>query len=393
MGVRYYAGWFVRWTSGDPIATGDGVNRYAYVQGNPIRARDPGGTVGLFDDPFEIVDLGDQLVGAAAVAERQAAAGKDPVAGVAAAAPKLKTSFDSVVPDSPVLRGIGLGLGDIALGVFEGASEVAQNPGKAFAEGPLRAVRDVAGLVHGTNEAAQDLAVSASDINIAKATGDEAGLALAKERTARAGVNTAAGTVGIVGTGLLGLGQRVQPRTGAAVATEPGQASATPRSAGRVSAQASADAAPAPAPSQAVPTSPGEVVFDANALVNAIEGDGAALRAANGRRPVVPDEAAEEFVTGRRLDRELLGEQLTRDVLEGALQQFLEETGGRAAEIPSIESVEAARAGGARTTPRNRRHGRIGDPAVVGTAIQENLHFLTQDTRLLRHFPTIAEWF
>ncbi|HGY09104.1 MAG TPA: hypothetical protein ENK37_03470, partial [Oceanithermus profundus] len=43
MGARYYAPWLGRWTAADPIGLGDGVNRYAYVRGNPVRLRDPGG--------------------------------------------------------------------------------------------------------------------------------------------------------------------------------------------------------------------------------------------------------------------------------------------------------------------------------------------------------------
>lgn len=44
MGLRYYAPWLGRWTSADPVGLGDGVNRYAYVHGNPVGMRDPGGT-------------------------------------------------------------------------------------------------------------------------------------------------------------------------------------------------------------------------------------------------------------------------------------------------------------------------------------------------------------
>ena len=44
MGLRYYAPWLGRWTSADPIGLGDGVNRYAYVHGNPVSMRDPSGT-------------------------------------------------------------------------------------------------------------------------------------------------------------------------------------------------------------------------------------------------------------------------------------------------------------------------------------------------------------
>jgi RHS repeat-associated protein len=46
MGARYYAAWLGRWTSADPIGLGDGVNRFAYVSGNPVGMRDPSGTFG-----------------------------------------------------------------------------------------------------------------------------------------------------------------------------------------------------------------------------------------------------------------------------------------------------------------------------------------------------------
>jgi len=42
--ARYYASWLGRWTACDPVGLDDGVNRYAYVQGNPLRLVDGGGT-------------------------------------------------------------------------------------------------------------------------------------------------------------------------------------------------------------------------------------------------------------------------------------------------------------------------------------------------------------
>jgi len=42
-GARYYAAWLCRWTAGDPIGLGDGVNRFAYCGGNPVGCTDTGG--------------------------------------------------------------------------------------------------------------------------------------------------------------------------------------------------------------------------------------------------------------------------------------------------------------------------------------------------------------
>ncbi|PRQ08098.1 SpvB/TcaC N-terminal domain-containing protein [Enhygromyxa salina] len=41
--ARYYAPWLGRWTAGDPIGLGDGVNRFAYCRGNPASLSDPNG--------------------------------------------------------------------------------------------------------------------------------------------------------------------------------------------------------------------------------------------------------------------------------------------------------------------------------------------------------------
>ncbi|MCB1214484.1 MAG: RHS repeat-associated core domain-containing protein [Deltaproteobacteria bacterium] len=42
-GARYYAPWLGRWLSPDPAGTIDGLNLYAFVEGNPITFRDVGG--------------------------------------------------------------------------------------------------------------------------------------------------------------------------------------------------------------------------------------------------------------------------------------------------------------------------------------------------------------
>ena len=49
-GARYYACWLGRWTASDPIGLEDGVNRYAYVSGNPINLSDPSGFRGTGPD-------------------------------------------------------------------------------------------------------------------------------------------------------------------------------------------------------------------------------------------------------------------------------------------------------------------------------------------------------
>ena len=65
MGARYYAPWLGRWTAADPIGLGDGVNRYAYVSGNPVRMTDPSGTRG-----GEAAELQQQRARAHGVRER-----------------------------------------------------------------------------------------------------------------------------------------------------------------------------------------------------------------------------------------------------------------------------------------------------------------------------------
>ena len=52
VGARYYAPWLARWTSPDPAGNADGVNRYAYVNNNPVGRFDPTGLEGA--DPSQL---------------------------------------------------------------------------------------------------------------------------------------------------------------------------------------------------------------------------------------------------------------------------------------------------------------------------------------------------
>jgi len=45
-GARYYASWLGRWVSADPAGLADGVNRYAFVSGDPVSKVDPSGAEG-----------------------------------------------------------------------------------------------------------------------------------------------------------------------------------------------------------------------------------------------------------------------------------------------------------------------------------------------------------
>ncbi len=62
MGVRYYAAWLGRWTSTDPIGIGDGVNRFAYVSGNPVGLRDPSGTRGVLGAVQQQVKVNEAII-------------------------------------------------------------------------------------------------------------------------------------------------------------------------------------------------------------------------------------------------------------------------------------------------------------------------------------------
>ncbi|ODA39376.1 SpvB/TcaC N-terminal domain-containing protein [Desulfosporosinus sp. BG] len=58
-GARYYAPWLGRWTSADPARMVDGVNLFAFTQGNPLRRIDINGCTG--EEVVDKFDLGDEV--------------------------------------------------------------------------------------------------------------------------------------------------------------------------------------------------------------------------------------------------------------------------------------------------------------------------------------------
>ncbi len=131
---------------------------------------------------------------------------------------------------------------------------------------------------------------------------------------------------------------------------------------------------------------PGVVAMDNNALVNAIEGDGAAARALRGRAPVVSPQSAREFLKGSAAQRAALGNAGARRANAKTLRQFLRDRGGRLGAPSDASGRAAAEAAGARRTARNIRQGSAGDPAVVDSAVKEGIPLMTRDANLLEKF-------
>ncbi|HKO94990.1 MAG TPA: RHS repeat-associated core domain-containing protein, partial [Polyangiaceae bacterium] len=134
-------------------------------------------------------------------------------------------------------------------------------------------------------------------------------------------------------------------------------------------------------------TACGEAALDNNALVNAIEGDGAALRALGNRTPVVSPQTVREFLKGSGAQRAALGDAGARQANAKKLREFLSARGGRVGAPSTPSGRAAAEAAGARRTARNVRQGSAGDPAVVDSAVQDGIPLITRDQRLLSNFP------
>ena len=61
-GARYYACWLGRWTAADPTWLADGINLYAYVNGNPVSGVDPSGTQTVENDEVKPIINGENFL-------------------------------------------------------------------------------------------------------------------------------------------------------------------------------------------------------------------------------------------------------------------------------------------------------------------------------------------
>lgn len=174
-GARYYAPWLARWTKADPIGLKDGVNRYTYVRGNPIKYSDPTGTSSWWQRNSHYVIGSLQVVGgalevAAGAAGLAAPTGVTQVLGgvaVVHGADTLTTGLHTLISGRPqetltqqaaaggaralgaseqTARRIGIGV-DIAVGLGTGvglARSAATTTARATAEGVVETTAQTA---------------------------------------------------------------------------------------------------------------------------------------------------------------------------------------------------------------------------------------------------------
>jgi RHS repeat-associated protein len=126
------------------------------------------------------------------------------------------------------------------------------------------------------------------------------------------------------------------------------------------------------------------VGLDANALIDAIENQGAALAALGKRIPIVSIRAAREFARGSYAQFSELGAAATRRLNLQKLREFL--------------SVRGGRIGRAGTKGQSDRffysNGiKLGDAEVLGSAENEGIKVLTRDGKLIKNFPELTERF
>ncbi|OUL61972.1 SpvB/TcaC N-terminal domain-containing protein [Flavobacterium sp. AJR] len=154
--ARYYLPWLGRWMSSDPIGIGDGVNLYAYCNGNLIIKNDKAGTDGWDFLEGIAIGIGTGLVVAAVIATAPitipaSVATGLVVAGVAVTTVTVVQSarqrdlFNNEITPAQADRQMGMALGGIVVGAAAGPTstlmtETAESfaiPGMVLAEGAL----------------------------------------------------------------------------------------------------------------------------------------------------------------------------------------------------------------------------------------------------------------
>lgn len=154
--ARYYLPWLGRWMSSDPIGIGDGVNLYAYCNGNLIIKNDKAGTDGWDFLEGIAIGIGTGLVVAAVIATAPITIPASVATGLVVAGVAVTTAtvvqsarqrdlFNNEITPAQADRQMGMALGGIVVGAAAGPTstlmtETAESfaiPGMVLAEGAL----------------------------------------------------------------------------------------------------------------------------------------------------------------------------------------------------------------------------------------------------------------
>jgi RHS repeat-associated protein len=371
-GARYYAPWLGRWTAADPIGLGDGVNRFSYVNGNPVRLIDPRGTEGEEQSKkADLIPVGQVTVGkgensSAAIArglsEGFTGLDKSEAASLARYLGVTGQSGRRVKEGDTIALGFTPELLDFAKAEFD-ASPIERSEDRIAPD--LIKGKGAGGYSKNVEKAAEIAAIGLTVV--------EVGL-------------IAFGIGSIVSGGVKLAAERalVKGAEKGLIAGETRAISATARLGGRSSV--GTRAAVEGGTSHSATGGGGEIGLDNNALVNAIEGSGEAVTAMAGRTPVVSPTAAREFLRGSGTQRAALGTGGARSANAATLREFLQRFGGRLGASSTPAGRAAAEAAGARQTSRNIKAKSAGDPGVISSTIEDGLNLLTRDKNLLKKF-------
>ena len=348
-GARYLAAWLGRWTSADPIGIGaDGPGLYNYTRGSPVNYTDPTGT----DRRENAFDMGGRNA-----------------------------------TENARLRD------DAATEVVKGAWNSAVEDFATFSRGSLRSDPGEKGSYLREQEQiknkAVDKATEGAKFEGVSPTAELAGSVL----TALPGLIV--GGAEVASLGRLGLSKLLG---GADEAAEVLEDVAT--AARHAEPNGGPYRVPGAAPSQpSVP--PGaragnpEVVVDTNGLIDRFDRGGDFAKrfetALDGRRPVIPQTAAKEYMRGTRAEQALTGSArvAARRARAETLREFLSANDGRIgrAAVEQEAQLREIDVGFHNMTRRgSNKLPRVGisDQRVIGSAARESLPLLTRDDKLTR---------